>query len=166
MSMAMIAASLAGTDGAIVAPSFESGAPRKVIGQFVSAQTAQRLRELMRSVVEGGTAAGAFSRLRGRITAGGKTGTADREVILYDRKGDPVIDHVDQDGREHYKTVGWTDSWFVGFAPADKPQIVYAVLVENGGQGARSAAPIAVKLIEKAASLGYVGKPGAGSPAR
>ena len=32
---------------------------------------------------------------------------------------------------------------FVAFAPADKPKIALAVLVENGGFGAQSAAPIA-----------------------
>jgi cell division protein FtsI/penicillin-binding protein 2 len=50
-----------------------------------------------------------------------------------------------------------TDSWFIGFAPANNPRIAYAVMVENGGQGAHSAAPIAVKLIERAAALGYLG---------
>ena len=32
---------------------------------------------------------------------------------------------------------------FIAFAPADKPKIAMAVLVENGGFGAQSAAPIA-----------------------
>ena len=32
---------------------------------------------------------------------------------------------------------------YIAFAPADKPQIALAVLVENGGFGAQSAAPIA-----------------------
>src|SRR5262249_41430082 len=73
MSMALIAASAASADGAYVAPTFEVDAPRKVIGQFISPQSAAQLRAFMRSVVEGGTAAGAFAPLRGRITAGGKT---------------------------------------------------------------------------------------------
>jgi cell division protein FtsI/penicillin-binding protein 2 len=110
----------------------------------------------MRSVVERGTAAGAFASLGGRITAGGKTGTADRDVFDYDRQGKPVVDHVDKDGDVHFKTEGWTDSWFIGFAPADDPKIAFAVLVENGGQGARSAAPIAARLVMKAAALGYI----------
>lgn len=156
MTMALLSASVASTDGAFVAPTFELGAPRKVIGPFISAQSASQLRAMMRSVVESGTAAGAFASLAGRITSGGKTGTADRDVYVYDRQGNPVVDYVDKEGRRHLKTDGSTDSWFVGFAPAENPQIAFAVMVENGGQGAKAAAPIAVKLITKAASLDYL----------
>jgi len=156
MGMAMITAAVAGADGAFVAPTFEPGAPRKIVSQFVAAQSAAQVRDLMRSVVESGTASGAFAPLRGRITAGGKTGTADRVVPVYDNQGNRVLDYTEKNGEKHYKTEGLTDSWFVGFAPADNPQIVYAVVVENGGQGAKAAAPIAVKLIEKAAQLGYL----------
>jgi cell division protein FtsI/penicillin-binding protein 2 len=156
MSMALITAAATSADGAFVAPTFEVGAQRKVVGPFISPQAAAQVRALMRLVVEQGTASGAFAPLAGRITAGGKTGTADRDVPVYDKHGNPVVDHVDKDGDKHYKSEGLTDSWFVGVAPADNPQIVYAVLVENGGQGARAAAPIAVKLIDKAAQLGYI----------
>ena len=116
----------------------------------------------MRSVVESGTAAGAFASLRGLTSAGGKTGTADRDVYAYDRQGN-LLEYVGEDGRKHPKTINSTDSWFVGFAPADKPQIAFAVMVENGGQGAKAAAPIAAKLVAKAASLDYV--KGSGSTA-
>ena len=154
--MALIASAAANPDGMLMAPTFEPGAPGKVMGQFVSAQSAAELRRLMKLVVQSGTAAGAFSRLGGHISAAGKTGTADREIPVYDKEGNQVVDYVDKEGRTHYKTQGWTDGWFIGFAPADNPQIAFAVLVENGGQGAHSAAPIAVKAIERAASLGYV----------
>ncbi len=33
--------------------------------------------------------------------------------------------------------------WFVAFAPADKPRIALAVLVEHGGSGGEAAAPVA-----------------------
>lgn len=155
MSMALIAAAAASSDGAFVAPTFEFGSPRKVIGPFISAQSAAQLRAMMRSVVESGTAAGAFASVTGKVTVAGKTGTADRDVYVYDRKGSPVVDYVDKDGHKHYQTEGSTDSWFVGFAPADNPQIAFAVMVENGGQGARIAAPIAAKLVMKASSLDY-----------
>ena len=39
-------------------------------------------------------------------------------------------------------------AWFVAFAPADKPEIVVAVLVEHGGSGGRVAAPIAREIIK------------------
>jgi penicillin-binding protein 2 len=39
-------------------------------------------------------------------------------------------------------------SWFIAYAPAEDPQIAMAVLVENGGFGSRSAAPIARQVID------------------
>ena len=38
---------------------------------------------------------------------------------------------------------------FIAFAPADKPQIAIAVIVENGGSGAKAAAPIARKVMDR-----------------
>lgn len=170
MSMALIAASAASSEGSFVAPTYELDAPRKVIGPFISAQSAAQLRDLMKSVVESGTAAGVFASLGGRTSVAGKTGTADRDVYAYDRQGHPVVDRVADDGRKYYKMSSSTDSWFIGFAPADNPRIAFAVVVENGGQGARAAAPIAAKLVAKAASLNYLAgsgsEPGAGPGGR
>ena len=42
---------------------------------------------------------------------------------------------------------GEPNSWFIGYAPADDPQVVIAVVVEQGGRGAERAAPIAGKLL-------------------
>jgi len=159
MTMALIAASAASKDGSFVAPTLELDAPRRVIGPFISAQSAAQLRTLMSSVVESGTAAGAFSSLAGRISTGGKTGTADRDVYAYDKQGNPLVDHTDPDGKKHYRMTGSTDSWFIGFAPVDDPQIAFAVIVENGGQGAKAAAPIAARLVTKAGSLDYLKSP-------
>ena len=156
MSMGLLAATAASPDGAFVGPTLEVGAARKIIGPFISAKSAAQLRVLMRSVVENGTAAGAFASLGGRISVAGKTGTADRVVFDYDRSGKLIVDYVDKDGDPHFKNEGWTDSWFIGFAPAGDPKIAFAVLVENGGQGAKAAAPIAAKLVAKAAALGDV----------
>jgi peptidoglycan glycosyltransferase len=43
---------------------------------------------------------------------------------------------------------GELHSWFVSFAPADDPEIVVAVLVENGQEGYKQAVPIARRLME------------------
>jgi len=43
---------------------------------------------------------------------------------------------------------GEPHSWFIGFAPADDPQIAIAVLVERGGRGGERAAPLAGSLLE------------------
>jgi penicillin-binding protein 2 len=40
-------------------------------------------------------------------------------------------------------------AWFAGFAPADDPRIVLAVLVDNGGSGGGAAAPVARAILEK-----------------
>jgi len=39
-------------------------------------------------------------------------------------------------------------AWFVGYAPADDPQIVVAVIVEHGGEGSEIAAPLFRRVVE------------------
>ena len=43
---------------------------------------------------------------------------------------------------------GTVHSWFSCYAPADNPEIVVSVLVEEGGDGSVSAAPVARKILE------------------
>jgi penicillin-binding protein 2 len=42
-----------------------------------------------------------------------------------------------------------THSWFSGFAPRDDPRIVVTVLVEYGGGGGATAAPLAGRVLAK-----------------
>ncbi len=44
---------------------------------------------------------------------------------------------------------GQPHSWFVGYAPADAPEVAVTVLVENGGHGSEVAAPIAFQLLDR-----------------
>jgi penicillin-binding protein 2 len=44
---------------------------------------------------------------------------------------------------------GQNHGWFIGYAPADNPQIAIAILIENGGFGSVSAAPIAGLMFEQ-----------------
>ncbi len=82
-----------------------------------------------------GTIARAFA--DAKFTSGGKTGTAQ----VFSLKGEKYLAHkVDERLRDH--------AWFIAYAPADKPSIALAVLVENGGFGAQAAAPIARKVLE------------------
>jgi penicillin-binding protein 2 len=39
-------------------------------------------------------------------------------------------------------------SWFVVFAPVENPKIAAAIIVENGGFGARAAAPISRTVLD------------------
>ena len=51
---------------------------------------------------------------------------------------------------------GRIDSWFIGFAPVENPKIAWVVVVECGGYGARTLAPIAGNLLAKAKGLGLL----------
>jgi len=48
---------------------------------------------------------------------------------------------------------GQPHSWFIGFAPAERPILAVAVLVEHGGYGSKTAAPIARDLLVRARDL-------------
>ena len=86
----------------------------------------------MRAVVTSGTARTAMNGVS--VSVAGKTGTAQLDA-----------------GEPH--------SWFAGFAPFDEPpakRIAFAIVVEHGGYGAKSAAPIARELVEAAKQLGVI----------
>ena len=51
-------------------------------------------------------------------------------------------------GREGSEKPTLTHSWFMGYTPADDPQIAFAVLVEYGGGGGSAAASVANEMIE------------------
>jgi penicillin-binding protein 2 len=82
-----------------------------------------------------GTGAAAFA--RAVYVSAGKTGTAQ----VYSLKGEKYqASKIDERLRDH--------AWFIAYAPADKPRIALAVLVENGGFGAQAAAPVARKVLD------------------
>jgi penicillin-binding protein 2 len=39
-------------------------------------------------------------------------------------------------------------SWWCGYGPADKPELVVCAVIENGGFGGEAAAPAALRLFE------------------
>ena len=94
----------------------------------------------------GGTAAGASA--GAPYAFGGKTGTAQVVGMKQGEKYD--ASQLSERNRDH--------AWFIAFAPADKPKIAMAVLVENGGHGGAVAAPIARKVLDYYL-LGKVPKP-------
>jgi len=96
------------------------------------------VREAMVDVNIFGTGRTAFAGAPYKV--GGKTGTA--QVISIKQNEKYVESRVDERHRDH--------SLFIAFAPADNPQIALAVIVENGGFGARAAAPIARMVIDYA----------------
>jgi len=68
----------------------------------------------------------------------GKTGTAQRKS----RVGNISLNPHNLPLNQRHQAL------FIGYAPADKPTIAVAVVVEHGGYGATSAAPIARKIMD------------------
>ena len=160
IQMAMIAAAAANLRGETMRPTIEMGRRPVALSQAMSPETAAKMRALMASVVERGTAAGSFKRLvhNAGLTAGGKTGTAQRDVPLIDPKTGRPVTYVDSRGRTRIRMQerGRIDSWFIGFAPVENPKIAWAVVIEGGGYGSTTSAPIAGNLLVKAKSLGLL----------
>ena len=120
------------TDGSAAQPMIVTGNAKRQRLFTLTPEQMDGLRTAMAGVVSaGGTAAA--SQIKGVILAG-KTGTAQNAQ-------DATRDHA----------------WFVGFAPADKPKIVVAVMLEFGLHGSRAAriasAIIAQYLHQQTASL-------------
>jgi cell division protein FtsI/penicillin-binding protein 2 len=85
-------------------------------------EQASVIAKALAAVTERGTARGVFSSLP--FSVAGKTGTAQTS------NGDRA-----------------SHSWFIGFAPARNPKVAFAVIIENGGYGAKSAAPAAREIL-------------------
>jgi len=94
------------------------------------------VREAMVDVNINGTGRWAFRGVPYKV--GGKTGTAQVVGIKQNEKYDER--RVAERHRDH--------SLYIAFAPAEKPRIALAVLVENGGFGATAAAPIARQVLD------------------
>jgi cell division protein FtsI/penicillin-binding protein 2 len=177
--MAMAASAIANTEGKLMKPRIEFNRPPEVFKQVLSPQQAARLRSIMGLVTGGpsGTARGVFGPVKAAgINTGGKTGTAQKVVPLYDSKtGEPKTRHkIERDYRgniirEYEETImddehPRIDGWFLCIAPLERPQLAMAVIVEGGGYGSRSAAPIAAALVLKAKDLGYFSSGGQNAP--
>lgn len=144
LQMAMVASAIA-FDGVLMQPRLvdqvEDAASRVIKeyppkplafgrdGRVISPATARNLQAMMVGVVESGS--GRAAQIDG-VAVAGKTGTA-------------------QTGEGRAPTV-----WFTGFAPADDPRVVVAVVVPDGGDvgdeatGGRVAAPIARAVMQAA----------------
>ena len=98
----------------------------------------ERMIDAMEDVLHGerGTARGAARGLNYRIA--GKTGTV--QVV-------GIAQEEEYDANEVYERVR-DHALFVGFAPADLPSIVLALVIENGGSGGTTAAPVARQVFD------------------
>ncbi|EXJ15584.1 peptidoglycan D,D-transpeptidase FtsI family protein [Imhoffiella purpurea] len=123
--MGLLTAAVA-RQGIAVRPRLLDRDPPQGVARFMSADTANRLADMMRTVVAEGTARGIDTP---DLSIAGKTGTAQNPQ-------------------------GASHSWFVGFAPTQRPTLAIAVLVEEGGYGSAVAAPIARDLLLAAHAKG------------
>jgi len=102
----------------------------------LKAENVEFVKRAMAGVNKEGTGARSFA--NAQYTSGGKTGTAQvvgmKQGEKYDEK------KVAERHRDH--------SLFIVFAPVENPRIALAVIVENGGFGARAAAPIARTVLD------------------
>ena len=168
--MALAAATVGNMEGKLMKPRIETEVKPQVFNQVLTPAQAARLRSIMGLVTGGpsGTARGVFGPVKAAgINTGGKTGTAQKVVPVYDPKtGEPKTRHrIERDNRgniiREYDEVIMDnenpriDGWFLCIAPLERPQLAIAVIVEGGGYGSRSAAPIAAALVLKARDLGY-----------
>ena len=83
-----------------------------------------------------GTSASSF--IGASYTSGGKTGTAQVFTIKQNEKY--VASKIDERLRDH--------ALFIAYAPAEDPKVALAMVVENAGFGAQSAAPIARRVFD------------------
>ena len=104
--------------------------PRVLRTVDISSSAVESLKRDLAEVVQSGTARKAFEEM-GPLSAriSGKTGTAQS--------------FTDQDGVYHDST-----AWFVGLVPADDPQWVVVVMVDEGGSGGAVAAPAARAIMQ------------------
>ncbi|MSQ59295.1 MAG: penicillin-binding protein 2 [Betaproteobacteria bacterium] len=95
------------------------------------------VRDAMAAVMRpGGTAA--LAGMGAPYAIAGKTGTAQVIGMKKNEKYDET--KIEERFRDH--------ALFIAFAPADAPSIALAILVENGGHGGSTAAPIARKVFD------------------
>lgn len=102
----------------------------------VSSQNLKLVQRAMTDVTRKGTARTAF--LGAEYESAGKTGTAQVIGIRQNEKYDEA--KVAHHFRDH--------SLYIGYAPAQNPRIALAMVVENGGFGARTAAPLARRIFD------------------
>jgi penicillin-binding protein 2 len=101
----------------------------------LKSETIQAIRDGLWLVVNG-AGTGGRARMLG-YDVSGKTGTAQ---VISNEGAKAAKGKTDKDLRDN--------GWFVFFAPRDNPQIAGAVMVEHGGHGGTTAAPIARHVLD------------------
>jgi penicillin-binding protein 2 len=110
--------------------------PQPIAEIPLKAENIRRVRDSMVDVTRpGGTAA--WAGMNAKYLFAGKTGTA-QVIGMKGQKYDE--ERIQERHRDH--------ALFIAYAPADDPKIALAILIENGGHGGSTAAPIARQVID------------------
>jgi peptidoglycan glycosyltransferase len=134
LQMALVASTVA-NDGVLMKPRLVTALEGKrgvrelgpeQLRRVISADDAQAIQGAMRRAVEGD--------LGQQFTSGAKV---------------PGVSTAGKSGTAELGGSGEPHSWFIGFAPVNRPRIAIAVLVERAGRGGAVAAPIAGNLMER-----------------
>jgi penicillin-binding protein 2 len=104
----------------------------------IDPEVLKHLKEGLRGVVNGARGTGHRARLKNVIVSG-KTGTAQVVGMKDSEEIDPE-EETPYSHRDH--------AWFVAFAPYEKPEVAVSVIVEHGGHGGHTAAPIAREILK------------------
>jgi penicillin-binding protein 2 len=115
--------------------------PERIRSIKLKESTLKHVRRALSAVVNSGAGTGGRAKSK-LVEIAGKTGTAQ---VAEMRSGVVKSEQLSYLIRDH--------AWFVAYAPADKPEIAVATLVEHGGHGGSAAAPLAKAVIEKYFSL-------------
>jgi len=119
--------------GTLVRPHLARDAKAPTVKIPVAAGTLSLIRDALADVVEEGT--GTRAQL-GPIHVAGKTGTAQ----VFKKSAGIDADKLAKEERDH--------AWFIGYAPAEDPEIAFAIVIEHGGHGGTTAAPVAKQVLE------------------
>lgn len=110
--------------------------PKPLKNLHLNQEHIDTIKKAMVGVNKEGTSASVFA--GADYVSAGKTGTAQVVAI---KQGEKYIEsRVQERHRDH--------ALFIAYAPADKPTIAVALVVENAGFGARAAAPIARQVFD------------------
>lgn len=105
----------------------------------INTQNLQYVREGLRKVMIGEKGTARKASELSDFTMAGKTGTA--QVISTNGKEIKDNEDLPMELRDH--------ALFIGYAPYENPKIAIAVVIEHGSSGSETAAPIAVKIMDK-----------------
>ena len=118
-----------GYDGRLIQEFF----PEVIKKIKIEPEVLRNIKEGLRGVVHEAHGTGRRARLKNVIVAG-KTGTAQVVAMKDSEEIDPE-EETPYSHRDH--------AWFIAFAPYENPEVAVSVIIEHGGHGGATAAPIA-----------------------